>query len=962
MEIHDDDPHRHEYFEDNDSSGVNPSITNIPNSADLSLKSNVSNPQVPHAPLPIPSDPASLPYPSDFTDDLTQGASTGSNASGVAGSLVDEDFFTSMSTQKPKKAPTKPDPNQLQVSSREINHQFKAGKHVDDYHNESKKSSTPGDAGSSWRMMKLKRCYEHAEEEGTHVDNLGIDRFGSIEAWRDAQHERSILDERDAKRFNRRGGRRDSYASGRESPRNNSNNSPRNIYTSPSTSDYGSRPSSRASFKRPSDTHTPTRSTQYQTTQGGQTDRVSHLRGESKPSSPVIPKVFTPTTSVSGGGAPGRPKSPDSLNKLQAQVMKARLMSTPNLQQLEMEYEHEMEIARKLTQTGGDAGHGLMNVNLNDKTGLEPVEKEQKTKIEVLPTLDGHGRLYDVGQGRKDDSLPVGNNTNNSSKRKKAHNHETRDERTGEITRYNIDDDDQSLAELVRQERFAGGASDQKNYDAEFANAITSDHLYEHGDTDQIDDNAARYARKKMKSDAQKRQFAIGDYKRTKRVLDNCRWCFGDDGEAPPRCRTIVSSGTRVYLALPEHEQLVDGHCLIVPMQHCLSSLEADDDVWEEIRNYMKCLMQTFASQNRGVVFYETVLSIRAQLHTAIEAVPVPADIYQVLPGYFHESILAIESEWTQHKKLINFQEREFRRALVPNLPYFAIMWDYKGNAGYGHVIEGVDKANSEDDSESKYHDQSQAFPRYFAAEVIGNVLELEPKLWRRPRRLHGQEKSNAVEKFKKLYLEYDWTKMLRQLSRAVNPIRSARSARSAKSAQSVRGYASSRPAQLPVFNTNADKVWMATSAFVTIGGVVWLTSPGEDAHHDSHHDDAHHQVSEKAEEVKEVAKEEASEGAEEASQVKENVKEKTEDASEKAEDVKDDVKEDVKEVASDAKDQAADVKDDVKDKAENVTENAQEKAVQVKEDVKEDAKEVSQEISQNKDEIKQEVSEKTEN
>lgn len=89
-------------------------------------------------------------------------------------------------------------------------------------------------------------------------------------------------------------------------------------------------------------------------------------------------------------------------------------------------------------------------------------------------------------------------------------------------------------------------------------------------------------------------------------------------------------------------------------------------------------------------------------------------------------------------------------------------------------------------------------------------------------------------------------TEMLRQLSRAVNPIRSARSAKSAKSAQSVRGYASSRPAQLPVFNTNADKVWMATSAFVTIGGVVWLTSPGEDAHHDSHHDDAHHQVSEK--------------------------------------------------------------------------------------------------------------------
>lgn len=643
--------------------------------------------------------------------------------------------------------------------------------HVDEYKKETKKTSKAGDAGSSWRMMKLKRCYEHAEDEGKHVDELGIDRFGSLDAWRDAQEERSILDERDAKRFNRR----DSGVSvgGRGSPRGYG--SPRNVYTSPATSDYGSRPTSRASFKRPSDTRTPTRSTQYEKTQGRQNDRISDLKSESKSSTPtgtpVIPKVLTPTAVSAGtGGVAGRPKSPDSLNKLQAQIMKARLMNKPNLQELEQDFEQEMEKARKFTQTGGDAGHGLMNVNLSDKTGLEPVENAQKTKIEVLPTLDGHGRLYDVGQGRKDESLPSGN------KRKKVHNHETRDERTGEITRYNIDDDDQSLAELVRQERFAGGASDQKNYDTEFANAITSDHLYEHGDTDQIDDNAAKYARKKMKADSQKRQFAIGDYKRTKKVLDSCRFCFGDDGEAPPRCGTIVSSGTRVYLALPEHEQLVDGHCLIVPMQHCLSSLEADDDVWEEIRvgwrtsndssnpnsqNYMKCLMQAFASQNRGVVFYETVMSVKAQLHTAIEAVPVPADIYQVLPGYFHESILAIESEWTQHKKLINFQEREFRRALVPNLPYFAIMWNYKGNAGYGHVIEGVDKANEEDESESKYHDQSQSFPHYFAAEVIGNVLELEPRLWRRPKKLHRQDKQAVVESFKRLYIDYDWTNLL---------------------------------------------------------------------------------------------------------------------------------------------------------------------------------------------------------
>ena len=30
---------------------------------------------------------------------------------------------------------------------------------------------------------------------------------------------------------------------------------------------------------------------------------------------------------------------------------------------------------------------------------------------------------------------------------------------------------------------------------------------------------------------------------------------------------------------------------------------------------------------------------------------------------------------------------------LVSNLPYFMVQWDYKGEQGYGHVIEGMDDA-----------------------------------------------------------------------------------------------------------------------------------------------------------------------------------------------------------------------------------------------------------------------------
>lgn len=42
--------------------------------------------------------------------------------------------------------------------------------------------------------------------------------------------------------------------------------------------------------------------------------------------------------------------------------------------------------------------------------------------------------------------------------------------------------------------------------------------------------------------------------------------------------------GTRAYLALNRFEGLSEAHCLIVPVSHHLSSLEADEDTWDEMK------------------------------------------------------------------------------------------------------------------------------------------------------------------------------------------------------------------------------------------------------------------------------------------------------------------------------------------------------------------------------------------
>lgn len=49
----------------------------------------------------------------------------------------------------------------------------------------------------------------------------------------------------------------------------------------------------------------------------------------------------------------------------------------------------------------------------------------------------------------------------------------------------------------------------------------------------------------------------------------------------------------------------------------------------------MKCLMRMFAEDDKGVIFYETVISLRWQKHTFIECVPLPWDQFELIPGYF---------------------------------------------------------------------------------------------------------------------------------------------------------------------------------------------------------------------------------------------------------------------------------------------------------------------------------------
>ena len=107
-------------------------------------------------------------------------------------------FTQSRATKQPGTthiATTRPDYKPI-IHKNELNTQFKEGKLIDEYMAEGAPTYTFGDSGSNWRMMKLKRVYEIAEETGESVEKVALERFGNLKSFDEAREERQELDRR----------------------------------------------------------------------------------------------------------------------------------------------------------------------------------------------------------------------------------------------------------------------------------------------------------------------------------------------------------------------------------------------------------------------------------------------------------------------------------------------------------------------------------------------------------------------------------------------------------------------------------------------------------------------------------------------------------------------------------------------------------------------------------------------
>ena len=126
----------------------------------------------------------------------------------------------------------------------------------------------------------------------------------------------------------------------------------------------------------------------------------------------------------------------------------------------------------------------------------------------------------------------------------------------------------------------------------------------------------------------------------------------------------MVSMGKSVYLSVPGHTSMVEGHCLIVPMGHVTAGTHLDEDVWGEVQDYRKSLVKMFREKGEDCVFFETAMGFKKHPHMVIECVPLPEDLGSMAPMYFQKAIQECESEWSDNKKLIKLKDKKISRYL----------------------------------------------------------------------------------------------------------------------------------------------------------------------------------------------------------------------------------------------------------------------------------------------------------
>ncbi|XP_030691859.2 CWF19-like protein 2 isoform X1 [Globicephala melas] len=403
--------------------------------------------------------------------------------------------------------------------------------------------------------------------------------------------------------------------------------------------------------------------------------------------------------------------SVDEKNKLGAKIIKAEMMGNMELaEQLKAQLDKANKFEDSITQIS------------SKKSGVENEDQEEV----ILVRTDHSGRVWPVNTPRK--------HLESKGGRRKRLIVSTYEEK--ERVRYFHDDDTLSLSDLVKNEKMGTAENQNKHF-----MKMTSKFMGKtDGDYYTLDDMfVSRAAERECfgEEEENQRKKAIAEHRRLAALMENCLYCF-DSSQFPKHL--IVAIGVKVYLCLPNLRSLTEGHCLIVPLQHYRAATLLDEDIWEEIQMFRKSLVKMFEDKGLDCIFLETNMSMKKQYHMVYECIPLPKEVGGMAPIYFKKAIMETDEEWSMNKKLIDLSSKDIRKSVPRGLPYFSVNFGLQG--GFAHVIEDQHK-----------------FPHYFGKEIIGGMLDVEPRLWRKGIRESFEDQRKKVLQFAQWWKPFDFTK-----------------------------------------------------------------------------------------------------------------------------------------------------------------------------------------------------------
>jgi len=343
-----------------------------------------------------------------------------------------------------------------------------------------------------------------------------------------------------------------------------------------------------------------------------------------------------------------------------------------------------------------------------------PDESGPGKNVKVIEEVDAMGRSRTLLDSVQSSSL----HTKGRNRRGNANAVPGGKDKEGSQGYYEIDE--VSLDELVRRERIEG----VQDYDANFEK-----HIIKKGTKfkmlDEDEDEAyglGMYESKENKMESKKRddKKAKGQKNDKNQIqinLDRCSFCM--EGKKFQRKEAIMSVSAHAYLCVDTLQRsILPGQVIIVPQEHLPSMTEVDEAVFADVRNYQKCLVRFYESEQppRGVIFTETsvhrVSRDKALMgggpHCHIVAYPIEMELLTQARTFWRKAFDEAESEFeTTHKKVIEVDAKGgVRRAVPKGFPYIYV--DFGLGGGYAHVVDDVAE-----------------FPKEFAQQVMAGMCEM---------------------------------------------------------------------------------------------------------------------------------------------------------------------------------------------------------------------------------------------